>query len=165
MATWPYREEVFPLWDLRTQKKFSPATYAGQPRYFCNDIGESCNALGLAAQNGKVYVSLFYEDKLLVLDGTTAEKTGEIEVEKPVGLHATPAGILAVSRESVKLVDPGDEAGEDLDRKEIAGPALRDHRPRRQRLRERLGNVLPGEGVLAQGGIPAHHRQGRGAPG
>ena len=59
VATWPYSEEGTWLWDLRNQKSYSPAKYAGQPRYYCLDVGESSGALGLAAAGGKLYVSLF----------------------------------------------------------------------------------------------------------
>ena len=80
-----------------TSKSFSPATYGGQPRYYCLDVGESTGALGLAAAGGKLYVSLFYENKLLVLDAASGKPTGEeIAIPAPVGLcqarRAHPAG-------------------------------------------------------------------------
>lgn len=107
VATWPYREDVHPLWDLRANKGFTPATYGGQPRYFAEDIGESTGALGLAATAERLYVSLFYEDKLLVLDAGTAQKVDEIPLPKPVGLHALPDGqLLAVSGTSVVKINP-----------------------------------------------------------
>jgi len=96
--TWPYREAVVGLWDLRRNMTFRPGNYGGQPRYFCADLGESTNALGVAAAGPKLYVSLFYEDRLLVLDAETAEPAGEIPLPKPVGLHALDDHtLLAVS--------------------------------------------------------------------
>ena len=107
VATWQYREDVHPLWDLRAHHGFTPATYGGQPRYFADDVGESTNALGLAVTGDRVYISLFYEDKLLVLDANTAQPLDEIPLVKPVGLRALPNGqLLAVSGTSVVKVDP-----------------------------------------------------------
>lgn len=89
IATWPFCDRFSFLWDLRNNRAFSPATYAGQPRYFRNDIGEPSGALGLAAAGGKLYVSLFFENKLLVLDAATGRPSGEeIPLEAPVGLCA-----------------------------------------------------------------------------
>ena len=97
VATWPFRDAVSFLWDLRNNKAFTPATYAGQPRYFRNDIGEPDGATGLAAAGGKLYVSLFFDNKLLVLDAATGQPTGEtIPVEAPVGLCAPDEHTLLV---------------------------------------------------------------------
>ena len=106
VTTWPYRND-YTRWDvLRNKRSFAPAVYGGQPRYFYTDVGESTNALGLAAVGGKVYVSLNY-DKLLVVDPVTGKPNGEeIHVESPVGL--TPMDdhtILAVSGKQVVKVD------------------------------------------------------------
>lgn len=107
IATWPYREQAVGLWELRTSNQFTPATYGGQPRYFCNDLGEPTNALGIAAANGRLYASLFDDDKLLVLDAASGRQVGQIPLAKPVGLHATADGkILAVSEGKVVSVDP-----------------------------------------------------------
>lgn len=107
VATWPYREAVTPLWEMRKNKTFDAARYGGQPRYFSTDVGESTGALGVAATAGRVYLAMNYDDKLLVLDSTTVQKVDEIPVSKPVGLHALPDGtLLAVSGASVVRVDP-----------------------------------------------------------
>ena len=107
VATWPYREDVHTLGELRANKSFTPGTYGGQPRYFADDVGESTNALGLAATPSRVYVSLFYEDKLLVLDAATAQKVDEIPLPQPVGLRALSDGnLLAVSGTTVVTVNP-----------------------------------------------------------
>lgn len=106
VATWPYREEVSFLWDLRRDQNFTPATYGGQPRYFTHDIGESTNALGIAAAGGKLYVSLFYENRILILDAATGQQTGELSLPAPVGLHAPDARTLyAVSGTQVVKFD------------------------------------------------------------
>ena len=107
VATWPYRNDYTWLDVLRNNQSFTPAVYGGQPRYFCTDVGETTNALGIAAVGGKVYVSLNYDNKLLVVDGATGEPTGEeIPLDNPVGLcplhdHA----LLAVSGQQVVKVD------------------------------------------------------------
>jgi hypothetical protein len=107
VAVWPYREEISWLWDLRNNRSFSPARYGGQPRYYRTDLGESTGALGLAAAGGKLYVSLFYENKLLALDAATGKPTGEsIPVAAPVGLcKLDEQTLLAVSGRQVVRVD------------------------------------------------------------
>ena len=107
VATWPYKEQAVGLWELRTKKAFSPDRYGGEPRYFCNDLGEPTNALGIAALGGRLYVSLFEENKLLVLDGDTGRPVDEIPLARPVGLHAAAdRSLLAVSGTLVVKVDP-----------------------------------------------------------
>jgi len=106
VAAWPYREALVDLATLRATHGFTPSVYGGQPRYFCNDLGESTGALGVAALNGRVYVSMHYEDKVLVLDAQTAQKLDEIPLRKPVGLHAANGALYAVSGAQVVRVDP-----------------------------------------------------------
>ncbi|HEY3332766.1 MAG TPA: FlgD immunoglobulin-like domain containing protein [Capsulimonadaceae bacterium] len=107
LATWPYREDVHFLWDLRSNMSYSPATYAGQPRYFSADIGETENAVGMTTVGDRIYVSMYYDDKIMVLDAATAAKVDEIPVKKPVGLCGLASGkILAVSGGAVVSVDP-----------------------------------------------------------
>ena len=109
IATWSYKEDKISwLWDLRNDKSFSPATYAGQPRYACTDVGESTNALGIAAVGGKLYVSLHHDNKLLVVDATTGRPTGEeIALNAPAGLCATADGhLLAISSTQVVTINP-----------------------------------------------------------
>ena len=48
-------------------------------------------ALGLAATKNRLYVSLFYENKLLVLDSETGEKTGELSLDRPAWLRRPTA--------------------------------------------------------------------------
>ncbi|MFZ2654436.1 MAG: hypothetical protein WAX69_05930 [Victivallales bacterium] len=121
--TWPYREEAVGLWELRSKMNFTPANYAGQPRYFSNDIGESDNALGVAVFKGRIYVSLFYENKLLVLDASTAKVLDEIPVDKPVGLYAaTNGGLLAVSGTSILQIDPDSKTAKTLINSKLVAP-------------------------------------------
>ena len=107
IATWPYRGDYTWLDVLRNGKSFAPQVYGGQPRYFQADVGESTNALGLAAAGGKLYVSLNYDNKLLAVDPTTGQPTGDdIRVENPVGLTALDDNtLLAVSGKQVVKVD------------------------------------------------------------
>ncbi|HEY3415703.1 MAG TPA: hypothetical protein VGM23_02350, partial [Armatimonadota bacterium] len=106
VATWPYREQVIKLATLRTNKGFTPGVYGGQNRYFSNDLGESTGALGVAAYGNLIYVSMYYEDKLLVLNAETAEPVGQIPLEKPVGLTVANGKLLAVSGTTVVSIDP-----------------------------------------------------------
>jgi DNA-binding beta-propeller fold protein YncE len=107
IATWPYREVVSPLWNLRNKKTFSPFNYGGQPRYSNIDVGESTNALGIAVAGGKIYVSLAYENRLLVLDAETGQPTGEsIPIASPAGLCAlNEQTLLAVSQTRIMRID------------------------------------------------------------
>ena len=91
MATWPYREEiVLAVGPAQPQVVQPGQRYGGQPRYYRTDVGESTGALGLAAAGGKLYVSLFYENKLLVLDAATGKPTGEADRPSRPG-RAVPA--------------------------------------------------------------------------
>ena len=107
VATWPYRNDYTWLDTLRNKQSFTPETYGGQPRYFYTDVGETTNALGLAAAGGKVYISLNYDNKLLVIDGATGKPNGEeIRIESPVGLYPLDDHtILAVSGNQVVKVN------------------------------------------------------------
>lgn len=107
IATWPYTGATVGLWDLRTQKTFSPETYSGQPRYVDLDIGETTNAIGLACVHDRLYVSMHDDNKLLVLDAGSGGQIDEIPVPKPAGLCAlADQGILAVSGQRVVQIDP-----------------------------------------------------------
>jgi len=107
VATWPYRDDTSWLWDRRKEHSFSPAKYGGQPRYCCLDAGESTGALGLAAAGGKIYVSLFYDNKLVVLDAASGKPIGqEIAIPAPVGLGKVDEHtLLAVSGKQIMRVD------------------------------------------------------------
>ncbi|HEY3417649.1 MAG TPA: FlgD immunoglobulin-like domain containing protein, partial [Armatimonadota bacterium] len=120
---WPYREEVAYLWDLRANKTFNAGNYGGQPRYFLSDVGESTNALGIAATADRVYISCYYDDKLLVLDAVTAKQVDEIPVPKPVGLRALPNGkLLAVSGVNVLEIDPQTKATRVVVKQNLVAP-------------------------------------------
>jgi hypothetical protein len=112
VLSWPYRQQVSWLWDLRNAKGFSPATYAGQPRYAANDIGETTDALGIAATADKLYVSLFYDDKIVELDAATGQPTGvEYPVTAPAGLTlADPETLLVVSGKQIVKIDLASKA-------------------------------------------------------
>lgn len=107
VATWPYRNDYTFLDVLRNGNSFTPQVYGGQPRYFQSDVGESTNALGLAAAGGRVYVALNYDNKLLAVDPATGQPTGEdIRIDNPVGLTAlNDQTLLAVSGRQVVKVD------------------------------------------------------------
>ena len=106
IGRWPYREEVTPLWEMIQQRSFRPEKYLGQPRYFDSDMGESTGASGVAATSGAIVVSKIYENKLELFDPATARKTGELPLERPVGLYAlNDREILAVSAGKVVKVE------------------------------------------------------------
>lgn len=105
-ATFPYRPAMVRMSALRRDMAFTPAIYAGQPRYYASDVGDTANVVGIAAMGGKVYLSCYLDDRILVLDGETAAKLDEIALPDPVGLAATAQGLLAVSGRSVVRIDP-----------------------------------------------------------
>ena len=107
IATWPYREEIAWLDVLRNNKSYNPAVYGGQPRYAATDVGESTNALGMAAVGDKVYVSSCYDNKITVFDAATGQPTGaQIALDAPAGLYALDANtLLAVSGKQVVKID------------------------------------------------------------
>jgi hypothetical protein len=111
-ATWPYKQEVSHLWDLRNNKSFTPFNYGGQPRYFRDDIGESTGALSLAVLGDKIYISMDYENKLLAVDKDTGTATGDdIPLPSPAGLcPLNDHTLLAVSGTQVVTVDVGNKS-------------------------------------------------------
>jgi hypothetical protein len=121
VASWPYVDNTSGIWTQRVGKSFSAANYGGQPRYFGNDLGEPTDALGITASAGRLYISLYSQNQILVLDAVTARQTDTISLPHPAGLFALPSGkILAVSDNSVVSVDPASKTaspviGTDLD--------------------------------------------------
>ena len=114
VATWPYREALSFLWDLRRNKSFSPFNYGGQPRYSDLDIGESIDALGIAVAAGKIYISMPYENKLLVLDVDTGSPTGS---DIPI---ASPAGLAALNDHTLLIVSGKQIVKLDLNSKQVS---------------------------------------------
>jgi hypothetical protein len=112
VATWPYHADYTWLDVLRNGKSFTPQVYGGQPRYFDMDVGETTNALGLAAAGGRLYISLNYENKLLAVDPASGHPTGDdVHVDNPVGLTALDNHtLLAVSGTQVVRVDTRSKA-------------------------------------------------------
>ena len=80
--------------------------------------------MGLAAAGGKLYVSLFYDNKLLVLDAADGKPTGEeIAVPSPVGLcKVDPQTLLAVSGTQVLRVDLKTKTATPLVRSGLVAP-------------------------------------------
>ena len=66
-----------------------------------------CNVLGMAHQDGMLYVSCYLEDKILVIDAHTGETKGELDVPSPRGVAVDSAGrLLAISGREVVVLDP-----------------------------------------------------------
>lgn len=112
IATWPYSEESHHwIFDLDRTMTYSADTYSGQPGYYANDVAETTNALGLAATADRLYVSMFHNNKLLVLDKETGKQIDTIPVQSPVGLYAKPDGaLLCVSGTGIVSIDPATKA-------------------------------------------------------
>ncbi len=109
IGRWPYREAVTPLWELMEQG-FTPEKYIGQPRYFDSDMGETSNAVGLAATPNALVVSKLYDQRLELYNPQTLEKIDEIPLERPVGLFRTAdTEILAISAGKVVRVSLTDK--------------------------------------------------------
>ena len=110
IAKWPFTGETIGLWDLRTQKKFSPENYSGQPRYADTDLGETTNAIGLAVANQRIYVSMHDDNQVLVLNADTGAKVDQIPVPAPAGLFAEANhSILAISDKHVVRINPANK--------------------------------------------------------
>lgn len=123
VAKWPYATHWTGLWDLRTNKTFSAATYGGQPRYSADDYGEPTNALGIAATGGKLYISLFEQNQLSVLDARTGAQLDTIPVAHPVGVTARPDGtLLVVSDQSVLSLNPTTRVATPLITSQLVAP-------------------------------------------
>lgn len=107
VASWPYQDDYTWLDVLRNNKSFTPQVYGGQARYYCTDVGEPTNALGMTVVGDKIYISLNYDNKLLVLDAATGQPTGdEIPIKDPVGLCSLDEHtLLAVSGKQIMKVD------------------------------------------------------------
>ncbi len=123
VAKWPYATHWTGLWDLRANKTFSAATYGGQPRYSADDYGEPTNALGIAATGGKLYISLFEQNQLSVLDAATGAQLDTIPVAHPVGVTARPDGtLLVVSDQSVVSLNPATKVATPLITSQLVAP-------------------------------------------
>lgn len=108
IATFPYHDNLIGLWDLRNNKSYEPGVYGGQPRYFDMNVGESTNALGVAATSSTVYVSMYFDNKVLAFDAVTGapKSNSNIELAKPVGLYAlSEESLLAVSDGKIVKID------------------------------------------------------------
>ncbi len=102
IAKFGFTGQTVGLWDLRTQKSYSPANYSGQPRYANQDVGETTDAIGLAVAKGRIYVAMHDDNEILVFDAATANQIDQIPVPAPAGLYAEGGGgILAVSNQRV----------------------------------------------------------------
>ena len=123
--TWSYVERASGIWNLAKNKVFSPAVYIGQPRYFCADIGEPDNAIGLAALGDVLAVSKFFDNRIDFYDRETLEKRGSVEIEAPAGLcRIDDSAFLAVSGRSVVRVEVSRRDAENAELAEIVGNDL-----------------------------------------
>ena len=165
VANWPYRNDYTWLDELRNNRSFTPAVYGGQPRYFHADVGETTNALGLAAVGNKLYLSLNYDNKLLVIDaaaGNQPVRRSRSTVRWACVLSIRT--ILAVSGKQVVKVDVADQSRDAADHLASGRARQRRHRQGGQHLRQRLGHVIPGQGLQLIRKIPSRDRQGRRTP-
>ncbi len=109
-ATSPYRQKMTRMSALRKHMAFTPAVYAGQPRYYASDVGDTANYVGAAVSGGRLYVSCFLDNKIMVLDAESGTAVEEIPLPAPVGLTPTAKGLLAVSGATVVRIDPATKA-------------------------------------------------------
>lgn len=66
--------------------------------------------MGLAIGGGKLYASLYYEDKILVIDPGEGKTVGEVKVERPVGLACDGEGTLfSISGKKVVRIEENGE--------------------------------------------------------
>ena len=65
-----------------------------------------CSLMGLAYHQGKLYMSSYLQDRILVIDAEKGETEGEISIPAPVGLAVDPKGrLLAVSGKQVMVIE------------------------------------------------------------
>jgi len=108
VATWPYAEKLFGLWELFTTHSFDPDTYGGLPRYGDCQYGEAVEVLGIAATADTVWIAYHTQGCIRAYDALTgnAQPALDINIEKPVGLFAQENHtLLAVSGKRVVKVD------------------------------------------------------------
>jgi len=93
-------------WDLAAKKNFSLDTYAGHDSYFYSGHCVGGDLTGLAARDGKLYVSLRLSGQIVVYSAAAMQELARWPLAKPGGLAFSPSGQLyAVSGNSIVRVD------------------------------------------------------------
>ncbi len=83
----------------RVAERDFPVEFSG---HTCNDVHiRTTNACGAACGDGKVFVSMRKDGKILVLDAATCVATGEIKVAAPVGVAWMDGALYAVSEDKI----------------------------------------------------------------
>ena len=62
--------------------------------------------MGLTAFNGKLYASLYYENKIVEVDPEEGKALGEISIPHPAGLASDGRNLYAISEKKIVKVDP-----------------------------------------------------------
>lgn len=97
-SRWEYREDAKHLGDLLRTMTLSPEVYLGQPRYWCDGLGETTGAPGLAVTKKRIVIAKMYEKRLECYDRTT------LELEKSIALEGAPVGLCREAGEAVLAV-------------------------------------------------------------
>ncbi len=111
-------------WDLWHKKDFSWDTYAIHDDYYFSGRCAGGNAAGLAARDGKLYVSWRIPGELAVYDASDLSERARWKVEKPGALAFGGDGKLyAVSGVTVGVVDIGSGQFTPLVQENLVAPA------------------------------------------
>ncbi|MHB9023644.1 MAG: hypothetical protein ACYC7E_05635 [Armatimonadota bacterium] len=93
-------------WDLWTRKDFSLDTYAIHDDYFYSGHCAGGNLAGLAARDGKLYVSFRLTNEVVVYNSADLSEAARWEIAKPAGLvFATDGALYGISDTSVVRID------------------------------------------------------------
>jgi len=93
-------------WDLWQKGEFSLDTWSIHDDYYFSGHGTGGNAVGLAARDGRLYVSFRLAQQIAVYDAKDMKEIARWPLPKPGGLAFSPAGKLyAISGQSVVQID------------------------------------------------------------
>ena len=79
-------------------------------------------AQGMAAHEGMLYISLYFRDKLIVVDPEEGWIVDEIPLHRPSGVASDGRRLLVVSGDKVVVVDPDSKSATDLIVSDLAAP-------------------------------------------
>jgi len=94
-------------WDLWKDKDFSLDTYALHDDYYYSGRCAGGNLAGLAARDGKLYVSFRLTGEIAVYSRADMTELARWKIDKPAGLAFTKnGGLLAISGATVVRINP-----------------------------------------------------------
>ncbi len=96
-------------WDLHREKKLSLDTIGVRDDYYFSGHCAGANLAGLAARDGKLYVSLRISGEIVVFNSGDMTELARWKIDKPAGLAISKDGkLFAISGQTVVRVDLAD---------------------------------------------------------